>query len=484
MIIKKVKMIVLLFVALILQNFYSPVYADNWVSISPINQINVGAAVGGIALSPDESKLYAALWEDQNSSRVLEYSLPNLSLLQTITFGSYHTHGDVVVSSDGTRIFTPNYYYNDLSQIELDNGNARTDLPTVDTWPADVDITPDKTKVLVAAGKDGRSYDMNNDSIAVYDIDNGNFSLLASVKLDDEPMGRKMAYSEDSRFAYVVSRKRKSANPKLYEISLEPPYQVTRTMEFPNISQFLAGVACIGDNVYVSGLDDSTISVVDRLTWTGDQVFVSNSNNSYSIDGPASLLAVHPGKQYLFVGLPLNGSVLALDINSMTVVGRYDDLPLTGFAGLMDIEFNNNGTRMYISYMGNGEIFIFQISSSSVIEATIDIKPGSYPNSINLGSLGLIPVAILSSVEFDATTVDADTVELGGAEVAVRGKGSKLMAHEEDVNEDGLIDLVIHIATANLDPDSFQDGWAVLTGSTYDGQEIIGEDEISIVPVE
>ncbi len=118
------------------------------------------------------------------------------------------------------------------------------------------------------------------------------------------------------------------------------------------------------------------------------------------------------------------------------------------------------------------------------IRVTIDIKPGSYPNTINLGSHGLVPVAILSSAEFDARTVDADTVELAGSGVAVRGKGSKLMAHQENVNGDELVDLVVQVETENIDPDSFQDGFAILTGSTYDGQAIQGEDEITIVPPE
>jgi len=112
----------------------------------------------------------------------------------------------------------------------------------------------------------------------------------------------------------------------------------------------------------------------------------------------------------------------------------------------------------------------------------IDVKPGSYPNAINLGSYGLIPVAILSSDEFDATTVDPETVELAGAGVAVRGKSNRYMAHQEDVNEDGLLDLVLQVATQNLDPDTFQDGYAILTGETTDGQLIEGEDEITIVP--
>ena len=43
----------------------------------------------------------------------------------------------------------------------------------------------------------------------------------------------------------------------------------------------------------------------------------------------------------------------------------------------------------------------------------IDIKPGSDPNSINLRSKGVIPVAILTTEDFDATTVDPLSVEFG-----------------------------------------------------------------------
>lgn len=121
----------------------------------------------------------------------------------------------------------------------------------------------------------------------------------------------------------------------------------------------------------------------------------------------------------------------------------------------------------------------------TVTQVAIDIKPGSYPNAINLGSHGLIPVGILSSEDFDATTVDPETVELAGAGVAVRGKSNKYMAHQEDLNGDGLLDLMVQVATENLDPDSFQDGFAILTGNLleeFGGTLIEGTDEITIVP--
>lgn len=129
----------------------------------------------------------------------------------------------------------------------------------------------------------------------------------------------------------------------------------------------------------------------------------------------------------------------------------------------------------------NGKL---RMTRTETTKVDIDVKPGSDPNSINLDSNGLIPVAILSSQDFDATNVDPDTVMLAGAGVELRGKGSKYMAHEEDVNGDGLVDLVVQIGTANLDPGIFQDGYVILTGETFDNVSFEGEDEINIVPPE
>jgi len=137
---------------------------------------------------------------------------------------------------------------------------------------------------------------------------------------------------------------------------------------------------------------------------------------------------------------------------------------------------------------GDHAVVTLAAPGGGVTQVAIDIKPGSYPNSINLGSNGVIPVAILSSETFDATTVDPESVSLAGSGVAVRGKGNKLLAHEEDVNGDGLMDLVVKVETENLDPGTFQDGLATLTiHETSDPESAIlfqGSDQISIVPPE
>jgi hypothetical protein len=69
-----------------------------------------------------------------------------------------------------------------------------------------------------------------------------------------------------------------------------------------------------------------------------------------------------------------------------------------------------------------------------LVSVTIDIKPGSFPNSINLGSGGTVPVAIFSSPTFDAGTVDPLSITLGGAQVKLKGKGTP-MASLEHVNK-------------------------------------------------
>jgi hypothetical protein len=102
----------------------------------------------------------------------------------------------------------------------------------------------------------------------------------------------------------------------------------------------------------------------------------------------------------------------------------------------------------------------------------IDIKPGS----INPRSKGVIPVAILSTPEFDATDVDPATVEFGpdGAFEA-HGKG-----HIQDVKRDGKKDLVLHFRTPETGI-RCGDTVASLTSTTFDGNPIQGSDSIKIV---
>jgi hypothetical protein len=110
-------------------------------------------------------------------------------------------------------------------------------------------------------------------------------------------------------------------------------------------------------------------------------------------------------------------------------------------------------------------------------EADVDIKPGSFPNSINPNySKGIVSVAILSTDDFDALNVDVSTVAFGpdGA-MAVHEGG-----HMEDVNEDGLTDLVFHFSIPETGI-MCGDIEAHLTGMLLDGTPFQGVDSIKTV---
>ena len=115
-----------------------------------------------------------------------------------------------------------------------------------------------------------------------------------------------------------------------------------------------------------------------------------------------------------------------------------------------------------------------------VTPVSVDIKPGSYPNTINLGSNGTVPVAIPSSAAFDARTVNPSSVTLASAPVKLTGKGTPMYSHQ-DVNADGRLDLVVHVTTS-----AFQittaDTLAVLKGKTTGGVSIKGTDTVRVVP--
>ena len=129
-------------------------------------------------------------------------------------------------------------------------------------------------------------------------------------------------------------------------------------------------------------------------------------------------------------------------------------------------ESDYGGGKMYGSAVG-GEITVEECVG-------IDIKPGSDPNSINLKSKGVIPVAILGNAEFDVNTVDLETVAFGEADPACKA------AHYEDVNIDSFFDVVLHFRTQEVGLES-GDTEACLTFEAG-GEPYTLCDSVNIVP--
>jgi hypothetical protein len=118
----------------------------------------------------------------------------------------------------------------------------------------------------------------------------------------------------------------------------------------------------------------------------------------------------------------------------------------------------------------------FQTLVDGATTVGVDIKPGDFPNAVNPRSLGRLPVAILSSGEFDALTVDPSSVTFGATGV----EAPALHWTARDANADGQDDLLLHFALSATGL-ACGDESASLRGSTYGGAAIIGTDSIRTV---
>ncbi len=115
------------------------------------------------------------------------------------------------------------------------------------------------------------------------------------------------------------------------------------------------------------------------------------------------------------------------------------------------------------------------VTLSAKLIIGIDIKPDDDPNSINPKSKGVIPVAILTDPNFDATTVDVSTLVFGPG-----GAQPKHNGHIENVDGDGDDDLMLHFNTQDTGIQCGDTGMS-LSGAILGGQAIEGSDSIVTV---
>ncbi|NHJ87227.1 MAG: DUF2341 domain-containing protein [Asgard group archaeon] len=113
-----------------------------------------------------------------------------------------------------------------------------------------------------------------------------------------------------------------------------------------------------------------------------------------------------------------------------------------------------------------------------VYEVSIDIKPGSYPNSINPKSNGKIPVAILTTEDFDASQVAPNSINFLDAVPS--------MWSMDDVDKDGDIDMILHFKINELNFSQLVDEggeylYAYLSGETIDDETFFGKDTVNLI---
>jgi hypothetical protein len=124
------------------------------------------------------------------------------------------------------------------------------------------------------------------------------------------------------------------------------------------------------------------------------------------------------------------------------------------------------------SGVGVGEAIVaLAEAAATTLKVNIDIIPGIKHNFIFLRSKGVVPMAILTADNFDATKVDVKSVTFGPA-------GAKPIRHRvKDVDHDGDLDLLLSFNVRNT---GIVCGatFASFTGKATDGQAIEGTDSI------
>ncbi len=155
------------------------------------------------------------------------------------------------------------------------------------------------------------------------------------------------------------------------------------------------------------------------------------------------------------------GASVALSGETLAVGARLEDSAATGIDGDQSSAAANDAVE--VSALdgiptGNANLF--------------SLDPSSDPDAINPNSKDVIAVAVLGSVNFDATQVDFSTTQFGPDKASPVHDG-----HVEDVNDDDFFDMVFHFNTQDTGI-SCGDTEARLSGETFGGDTFTGTNSV------
>ncbi len=121
--------------------------------------------------------------------------------------------------------------------------------------------------------------------------------------------------------------------------------------------------------------------------------------------------------------------------------------------------------------------------SCNPVPVVVDVKPGDTVNKINLSARGLLPVAVLSTQDFDASSFVPEMAHLNDAAAPMDCSGAAAVRWTyTDVNGDGLTDLVFFFRYQDLNLTTSSTAAAFMAHGTYEGSavHIMGTDAVVV----
>jgi hypothetical protein len=136
---------------------------------------------------------------------------------------------------------------------------------------------------------------------------------------------------------------------------------------------------------------------------------------------------------------------------------------------------NREGDTARVIFSYRFRIDVIERVTPQPLFISSDIKPGSDRNVINPSSRGVVPVAVLGSIDFFVEDIDLTTLAFGPDFAPAAG------GRHKDVNADGFRDLVVHFRT-KASGIAIGDTEACLSGETLYGTPFSGCDTIRTTP--
>lgn len=177
-----------------------------------------------------------------------------------------------------------------------------------------------------------------------------------------------------------------------------------------------------------------------------------------------------------------DGNPLTANLVSDVSSGVLAIVPDGSFVYVPEPDFVGHDSFTYVANNGldhsNIATVTILVTEAAIKDVVVDIMPGSDRNPINLGSRGVLTVAILGSAGCDVTEIDVSSLLLEGQVAPLRSslkakrsgyKDLKLMFDSEAVN-DALRDLQLG-----------QTYEVSITGALMDGTPIFGSDSVVVV---
>ena len=344
-------------------------------------------------------------------------------------------NGIAVIEPDNTVAYTPDADFNgdDSFEYTVDDGNGGTDNGTV--------------TVIVGAVNDPPIADANGPYI-VNEGSTINFDASGSVDVDGDTLIYRWDFDDDGTWDTAWSNTSSASYTWYDDWSGTARVEVTDGLLNDTATALVT-------------INNAPPSVDAGLGWS------INSGGSVIVDASFTdpgIMDTHTAEIDWGDGNSEAGTVSELD-GSGNVTGSHQYFVVGTYVVTVTVIDDDDAKA--------SDIFQVEVS---IISVDIDIKPGSYPNSINLGSNGRTPVAILSTGYFDATIVDASTVYFGP------GQAESVHYAVEDVDNDGDEDMILHFITEELGLVE-GDTEAHLSGQTADGAYFTGKDSVRIVPL-